>query len=347
MSYENKSILIIQTAFIGDAILTLPLIQSLKVNIPTATIDVVAIPRTKDIFEYHPAVSKVYAYNKHSLDKGMIEFIQLTRQLKTRKYDIAIVPHRSLRSALLAWISGIPERIGFDRSSGKKLLTSVVHYEPSLHEIDRNLVLLRPLGIIQQSGELPKLYPTDEDRSTINDFFTAQQIPQKEQCVAIAPGSIWLTKRWLPERFAHLAGELSKKFIVFLIGAESDRDLCEMIAGSNSRIINCAGEFTLLQSAELIRRCIFIVSNDSAPMHLSVSVGTPVIAIYGATVPEFGFAPRGPFDEIVQINGLSCRPCGIHGGNRCPIKTFDCMRTITVKDVLNKIEFLLQRVGKD
>jgi heptosyltransferase-2 len=99
---------------------------------------------------------------------------------------------------------------------------------------------------------------------------------------------------------------------------------------------------TLLESAELIRRCRVIVSNDSAPAHLASAVGTPVVAIFGATVPRFGFGPRGPGDIVVETEGLFCRPCGIHGGNSCPIKTFECMERILPERVFREV---VLRVG--
>jgi heptosyltransferase-2 len=129
------------------------------------------------------------------------------------------------------------------------------------------------------------------------------------------------------------------------VGGQSDVEICRRIeAHSNpDRVWSFAGELSLLESAELIRRCAVLISNDSAPMHLGVAVRTPVIAIFGATVPEFGFAPHGTHDEIVEVSGLACRPCGIHGGRRCPIGTFDCMLNITPDDVLSQVHRILRQ----
>jgi heptosyltransferase-2 len=161
--------------------------------------------------------------------------------------------------------------------------------------------------------------------------------------VALAPGSVWATKRWPEEYYAALGRLLDDHgFSVVLVGGEDDRELCTRIADTfpGRRALVAAGKLTLLQSAELLRRCRIVVTNDSAPMHLAVAVATPVVAIYGATVPSFGFAPRGPRDRVVEREGLSCRPCGIHGGNSCPIGTFACMLEVQpgqVFSVLNEI----------
>lgn len=341
MNSSKKSFLIIQTAFIGDAILTLPLAEVVRKNVPSATIDVVAIPRTADVFKGHSAIDTVYAFDKKGKDAGVRGFFRFRRQLHEKQYDIALVPHRSLRSAFLARSLNIPMRIGFDRSAGKMFFTHLVAYQPQLHEIDRNLSLLEPLNISIPTNMLPHIEPAPEEREAIDLFLRLNGVQTSTPCVAIAPGSIWATKRWLPERYTQLAQHLAQKYVVFLLGGREDWELCESIKLHSVKIINCAGELTLRQSAEVLRRCKVLISNDSAPMHIAVAVGTPVVAIFGATIPEFGFAPRGPHDVVVEVKNLPCRPCGIHGGMKCPIKTFDCMKGIHVSQVLQHVEAIL------
>ncbi len=341
MTTEFHKILIIQTAFIGDVVLTLPLAQTLKKSFPTSQVDFVAVPKSAQIIEGHPAITKVYQYDKHGKDSGVAGFLRLRRAIAEEKYELALIPHRSLRSALLAWSAGIPQRIGFDRSAGKMLLTKIVRYDSSRHEIDRNLSLLQPLGISIPDNELPHIFLSQNDVAGVDDFLRTQSLESSKIWIALAPGSIWATKRWLPERYAELSSILSKDYQVFLVGGMEDVGLCEFIRAGNPSIINCAGELSVKQSAELIRRCRLLVSNDSAPMHLAVGVGTPVVAIFGATVPEFGFVPRGEHDVVVQAQGLQCRPCAIHGGNSCPIQSFDCMKQITVEQVMTSIKSVL------
>lgn len=345
MEKTPERILIIQTAFIGDAVLTLPLAQAIKNAFPSAHIDVVATPRTAEVFEHHPAITEVYRYDKRKTDAGLSGFLRLERSIRRKVYDLALIPHRSLRSALLAWAAGIPRRIGFDRSAGQFLFTDVVRYESAHHEIERNLSLLEPLEVHVSSEELPRMYPSGNDREAVDAFLAAAKVQNEREFIALAPGSIWKTKRWIPERFGELAAMLEKRFTVFLIGGKEDMELCEGIRQQAPSAINCAGALTVRQSAELLRRCRLVVTNDSAPMHLAVAVGTPVIAIYGATVPEFGFAPRGTFDVVLEKKGLPCRPCGIHGGHSCPIKTFDCMKSISVDTVFSTIGQVLQRTN--
>jgi heptosyltransferase-2 len=163
----------------------------------------------------------------------------------------------------------------------------------------------------------------------------------------MAPGTIWNTKRWPKERFASLAVNFDEAGLeVVLIGGTEDEGICSEIRSlsKSSLVHDASGALTLLQSAELIRRCQLLVCNDSAPMHLATAVGTPVVAIFGATVPAFGFGPTGPFDVVVEVQGLKCRPCSIHGGEKCPIQTFDCMYGISHDRVFRSAMEILSRV---
>lgn len=339
-----RSFLVIQTAFIGDAILTLPLIQVLKKLEPDASVDVVVIPRTAELFGTHQAVQRVLVFDKRGADRGLNGLKRIVGRVQERAYDVALIPHRSLRSSLIARLGKVPIRIGFDRSAGWFLLTDKIRYEPSLHEVERNLSLLSGLGIRWAVRELPQIYPSPNDVGRVDEFLKSSNLADVASLVAIAPGSVWKTKRWLEERYVELAKELVRNNqCVLLIGGKEDEPLCNdvKLQADSPRVTIAAGKLTLLQSAELIRRCRVLVSNDSAPMHLAVAMRTPVVAIFGSTVPEFGFAPYGERDVVIETNGLSCRPCSVHGGHRCPIKTFDCMVNISTQDVLEKVSTLV------
>ena len=345
MAESFNKILVIQTAFIGDAILTLPLIQALKLNYPQSSIDVIVVPRTTEIFAHHPAISNIIQYDKRGSDKGLKGLWRLRTKLSAHNYDLIIVPHRSLRSALLTWLLKPALSIGFDRSAGRWLFKDIVHYNPSFHEIERNLSLLSPLKLPPRAPELPRLYPSNQDAQIIDSILNDNGLNRYANIVAIAPGTIWNTKRWPAERFASLCKQItSENIALVLVGGREDEVLCKevMEIAQATHVFSVAGKLSLLQSAELIRRCNVLISNDSAPMHIAVAVGTPVVAIFGATIPEFGFAPRGPKDVVIETNGLQCRPCSSHGGNMCPIKTFECMLSITPEVVVDKVIPFLQ-----
>lgn len=343
-------ILIIQTAFLGDVILTLPLVQVTKDFFGDATIDIVVTPKAAEICQNHPAIRKIIRYDKRGEDRGVPGFRRMAKQLRNEKYDLVIVPHRSMRSALLAFLSNIPFRIGFTRSAGRFLFSKSIFYDPEMHEIDRNLSLLSGLGINPLPFQLPKLYPSIEDREEVEKKCASLGFDLTKSIVAIAPGTIWNTKRWLKERFAHVARMFEEDgFQIALVGSKDDFSLSEQIKeeSGSGRIFNFAGEFSILQSAYFIGQCALLISNDSAPMHIAVAMETPVAAIFGATVPAFGFSPRGKHDIVVETRGLACRPCSIHGGNKCPIETFECMEKITADKVYLRGKEILKNVSLD
>lgn len=346
---EIKDIVVIQTAFIGDALLTLPLVQIVKKAYPGANVDFVVTPRSSPLFANHPDIRETIPFDKRGEDRGIRGLLCIARRLRSRSYTLALIPHRSLRSAALALRAGVPIRVGFDRSAGRFLLTHTATYRRELHEIQRNLSLLDALSVGGDRRELPRLYPSEEDRRKVDRLLVELEMGHPENLVAIAPGTVWNTKRWLKERFASLAVNFDDAGLeTVLIGGREDETLCSDIRtlSGSSRVHNVAGMLSLLQSAELIRRCRILVCNDSAPMHFALAVGTPVLAIFGATVPAFGFGPVGPFDVVVETQGLKCRPCSIHGGDKCPIKTFDCMKDISYERVFGNAMDVLARVSQ-
>lgn len=339
-----RRVLVLQTAFLGDVILTLPLLQMTKSLFPEAEVDFLAIPAAKDILETIPDIRHLIIYDKHGKDKGAANLFRQMKQLRENRYDLALVPHRSIRSAALVSGANIPVRIGFDRSAGRFLLNRIIAYPYNIHEINRNLHLLAPFGVDVTKKVFPRLYFTTEDYQAVNKWLKDEGIAPSDMLIAIAPGSVWATKRWLPEYFAQTADSLAGKgYKVVLIGGPGDAEVAEAVAGlADAKIYNAAGRFNLRESALLIQHSQLLITNDSAPMHLSVSVGTPVLAIFGPTVPRFGFYPYGDRDRVAEIENLACRPCAKHGGNKCPIGTFDCMKQLLPAKILQDVQEILR-----
>ena len=336
----TERILIIQTAFPGDVILTLPLLQVLKKNYPESKskIDFLCIPVTSVLLKNNPYVNEVIVYDKRKSDSK--DFMSLIRSLKSKKYDLIISPHRSFRSALISKLASAKKTISFDRSSMSFLYDEKVIYDKVIHEILRNLSLLKPLGIKTDKIIRPELFIGKEESDAADKFFLESGIKQNDRIICIAPGSVWFTKRFPKEKFVKVCDLLQNTGSkIILTGGESDKDLTGYIFSNseNKNITNAAGKFSILGSAELIRRSSLLITNDSAPLHIADAVETKVIAIFGATIPGFGFYPYGRNDIVIETNGLKCRPCSIHGGNECPVKTFKCMIDIKENSIIESV----------
>jgi heptosyltransferase-2 len=345
--HAPQKILIVQTAFLGDLILTLPLIQRLGEALPGSRITALVIPSTAEVLLNHPAVSDHLIFDKRARDRGLRGLLNMARRLRQERFDLALVPHRSLRSALLAALSGIPRRVGFNTSTGFFLFTDTVMYHRGRHEVQRNLGLLNAIGV--RAVERPaRVYPGENHRRQAQAFLARHEISSRKGLIGVAPGSVWPTKRWLPEGYASVVRHLRERDgrSVVLFGGVEDRRLCLQIAQrAGQGIPVAAGELSVLSAAALMERCRVVISNDSAAAHLAAAVRCPVVVIFGPTVPEFGFVPLGD-DHLVLQADVDCRPCGIHGGKACPRKTFACMRAITPEKVLQAVRSILDKNGE-
>ena len=330
--------LVIQTAFFGDVVLTTPLLEALAAR--HGPVDVVTTPAAASLVETHPAVRQVIPYDKKGRDRGPGGLLRLARALRAERYEWAYLPHRSLRTALVAWLARIPRRVGF-KDGWPRFYTEARPRPKTGHEVDRLLTLA---GSALTGGAThhatPSLVTTIADRMATEGFLREHGITGR--FVALAPGSIWGTKRW--PYYDELARRLARDVGIVVVGGPEDAGLAQDVVqaveggGGRWRAVNACGSLTLRQSVEVIRRAAVLVTNDSAPLHFAQAVGTVTVAIFGSTVPAFGFGPRGPRDRVVELAGLPCRPCSAHGPPSCPLRHHRCMKSLTVDDVLHAIE---------
>jgi heptosyltransferase-2 len=331
------SSLVIQTSFLGDTVLTTPLLEQLAHRGP---VDVVTTPASRALLEGHPSVRRVIVYDKRGTDRGLFGFLALARLLRAERYDAAYLAQGSPRSALLARVARIPSRVGFTTSAGSWLYTTKVPFRDDLHHAARLLQLSRPNGREPTEDETrPSLVPGDEERAAVTALLRTAGVDDGIRLIALAPGSIWGTKRW--PYYAELARTLSSDGRVVIVGGASDAPLAKEIQAAVPTAVDATGALSLLASAELIGRCAVIDTNDSAPLHLASAVGTPTVAIFGPTVPDFGFGPLSPSRVVVGHESLACRPCDRHGPRRCPLKHFRCMRELSPEMVAERARALL------
>ena len=324
--------LVVQTAFLGDAILTTPLIAELAKRGP---VDVVTTPAAAGVLANNPAIRSLIAYDKHGADSGVSGFLRLAGQLRRTHYDAAYLAQQSARSAALAFASGAPRRVGFAASAGRMFYTHTLEYRRDRHHAER---LLELSG--QPGDARPRLFPGIAERAAVDRLLALHESASDAPLVALAPASVWATKRW--PYYTDLARDLGHEARIVVLGSADDQALAKDVsraAGASS--INAAGALSLLGSAELIRRCAVIVTNDSAPQHLASAMGTATVTIFGPTAPVFGFGPLAPTSQSVGLESLSCRPCNSHGPRKCPLGHWRCMLELSPAQVAQHVRDIL------
>lgn len=339
LKIKPRKILVIQTAYLGDAILSTSVIKPLKKLFPKAEIGILAIPETELIFKYNPYIEKLFLFNKRVFVKKIPSFFRIVYQLRHEKYDMAISLQTSLTSSLMMIVSCIPVRIGFAR---QKMLTHPMNIKKGMPITKRFLLLLKAFS--EQEFPIETNLYWNKNTELKAEKIITECCSQDRKKVGIAPGSIRATKRWPEEYFTELVKKLEAGGIsLFLFGGKEDRALCEeIISKANARAINMAGKLSILESAAMIEKMALLVTNDSAPMHIANAVKTDVVAIFGPTVKKFGFFPYRQSDKVLEVD-LYCRPCSKHGGQRCPEGHFKCMKEIKPDRVVNVVLSQLEK----
>ncbi len=338
---KREKILVVQTAFLGDAILTLPLIQKLKDSFPESLIDVLTIPQSKEIFENSPYVNDLILYDKRK-NKSLRALSSIIKEIRSKKYTRLYSPHRSFRSSLISLMSGIEFRAGFDKAAMSWVYNYRAEYNNFSHEVQRNLRLTG-----QDEENSWKIFPEFiiEEKVFIK---VKSLLPSSEKkVICIAPGSVWPTKRY-PRYDEVIKKLIERDYFVILVGGPDDISLCENLSKNygKTELISLAGKLTVIESVALLMNSNALISNDSAPVHMAMATDTPVIDVYCSTVPDFGFYPYSRFSSVVSYDGLECKPCGIHGHKSCPIKSFDCGYLLEPDIIIHELERLLIRKQK-
>lgn len=328
-------ILIIHTAFIGDIVLSTPLIKKLRDTYPKAEITYLTTPVGASILRNNPYLTHIIEYDKRGEHKGIKGFWAIAKKLKVEAYNMVITPHRYLRSSFLTFLTGAPIRRGYDNSAAAFLYNEKIHYDKNKHEVEKLLSF-----VPKDEGKRYEieLFPTELEREKVDGIL--KNVAKK--IVVVAPGSKWFTKKWPLEYFKQVIVELEKRedVTVVVIGGKEEM-LLNIPLAKNS--IDLRGKTTLLELAEVIRRADIVLTNDSSPIHIaSAFPNVKILALFGPTVEKFGFFPWSKNSEVFQVEGLGCRPCSIHGGDSCPKKHFKCMLDIKPETIIERIEKILE-----
>lgn len=338
---KKSKILIIQTAFLGDVILALPMVQTIKNHLPDTLIDFLCIPATSGVLSNHPAINKVIPYDKKGGDK-IDKFIEALSEIREEEYDIVLTPHRFMRSALLTYYSEAKVRIGFEENALAFLLTNKIKYIKDKHEILRNLELVKQIPDLNYDENKvslkPELYPSTKQREKVRHLI------HKPNLVSFAPCSKWFTKQLPIDKSAEIARKLLfMGYNVALLGGESDTEYCLELENklNDPALVNLCGKTSPLESYEVMTNSKALITVDSAAQHLGSASGIPIVLIYGSTDISFGFYPLTSKYKIAEIDSLECRPCTDHGRDKCPLGHFKCMVDQNANQIIDIMESII------
>ena len=361
-----EPILVIQTAFIGDVLLSIPLFKALKKKFSAHPLHVVCRKPLGEFLRDTGLVDHVWEVNKSNAG----EWQAIVGQLKKINFAQVYSPHQSVRSALLVGKLKSPIKIGYWSWWNFPFFNFRIKRPMELPEVWLTLSLLRDshpelfpeweqfahsLNFHSKSesrftNKIPSWAQKSADRFTTVEGLPAEitaSLQLNLRWVAIAPGSVWATKRWTETGFLSVAKTLSQQgYGLFWVGAQDEESLCQRLSDQLSkqnpqaRSVVTAGKLKLAQTAKLFSQCDLVIANDSGAMHLASVVDVPVVAIFGPTVPEQGYIPWSENARVVQKE-LSCRPCGKHGHRQCPLGTHACMVGLPAEVVMPHVQDLL------
>jgi len=331
---SSKTILIIQTAFIGDTILASHFARAVKEHYPNSKIHFFLRKGNESVIQGLPTIEKTWIWDKQGgKTKNLMKLISELRKIN---FDMVFNLHRHFNSGLVTAMMKSPVKAGFKQNPLSMFYTRKVNHQipdpRGWHEVQRNLELISDYKIVDnQKNYKPELPIQPKNTEKVSKFVT-------DNYFVVAPASVWFTKAFSEHKYRELTGELSKMGKVYFIGAPGDKDLCDRIRKDFPNTENLCGELNLLDSAALMKNARRVFVNDSAPLHLASCVNARTTAIFCSTVPAFGYTPLADDSVVVDVgNTLSCRPCGLHGYKECPLKHFKCSEDIEIRAILNTI----------
>ena len=325
-----QKFLIIQTAFIGDVVLSTALIEKLHSHFPDAHIDFMVRKGNENLLANNPNIKSVLIWDKKK--SKYKNLFQLLKTIRSNKYDKVINVQRYFATGLLTAFSGAKEKIGFDSNPLSFLFTKKIKHElkseSSRHEVDRNNDLIA--SFTDNKLIKPKLYPSQSDFNAIEKYHNSPYI-------TVSPTSVWFTKQFPKEKWISFINNVEEKYTIYLLGGPDNKKECEYIrhAIKHKNVHTLTGELSFLQSAALMKSATMNFANDSAPVHFASAMNAPITTIFCSTIPAFGYGPLSDKSYIVETEKeLACRPCGSHGKKECPAKHFNCGNQIEVNNLI-------------
>ncbi len=336
-----QRILVTRMKFIGDIVLTTPVIHSLRAAFPDAFLAYMGDAGAVSLLQENPHLNEIIPFDFSR--PTHLEQPRVAWSLRRLQFDWVIDLFGNPRSALLTFITGASVRVGLERAGRGRLYTIQVKDDGRPKTaVEFHLQFLRALGV-QPSTRRPELFLSKAERAE-----AAARIQTDSPVVAIHPGATWPAKRWFPERFARVAGELQNRHgvKVLLTGGPGDAEVLEGVRSLITPEPMVIQNPTLRQLAALYAHAGAVVSNDAGPMHIAAAVGTPTIGIFGPGEEDIWF-PYDPEDGHRAVRqDVPCHPCHLDFCNRTGDGYMECMRRITVQEIVAAVIAALHHHGR-
>ncbi|MBN1688201.1 MAG: lipopolysaccharide heptosyltransferase II [Candidatus Omnitrophica bacterium] len=328
-------ILIVMKNWLGDILFQIPALEAIQKRYPEAEIVCMAPLRCSEILKGHPAIDRVIVFDEKKEHRSIFSRMRFLSALRKEKWDKGFLFHRSRTRAILLWLAGVKERIGYQAKRRFFLTHAITEPEGLIHQTDYFLELLRRAGFTDLPDERYCFCFTDEDQESGKRFLQEHQL---HRFICFHLGANWEPKRWPPAHFAHLADLIAEKWglRVVLTGTGQDEILLQefMKHIKKAGIVSLVGKTNLGELGAIFQQALFVVSGDSGPMHIASGVGTRVVALFGPTDPSIT-GPRGIGESAV----LSYVPEGYQVpwyGKKIPKGGW--LSNITPEQVINEIE---------
>ncbi|MGD8535121.1 MAG: glycosyltransferase family 9 protein [Candidatus Aminicenantes bacterium] len=337
-----RSVLIISLKRVGDVILSLPAFRAIKESLPKSQVTVFADAYTKDILERIPYIDAVVPYEK---DSSFLKKAKQVRKLSYNSFDLAVdlTCDYTFEGALWTWLSGAKFRVGYDTwKRGLLFHRPVTPPKEVIHAIDEILNVVQSIGLETKDKSL-KISASKEATDTVKKFLQDNKVKSDTLLIGIHPGGYYPTQRWLTERFAGVADKLIEKYNarIVLIGGPKEEGIIQQITTHMAHSPLVFINEPLGDLLALLQSCHLLICNNSGPLHMATALGTLTVSTMGPTLPERWW-PQGE-EDIVIHKDLPCMPCN---EGHCRLKTLECMKLITVEDMLDAAETQISKIKK-
>ena len=333
-----ESILVIRLYFIGDVLLSTPVIEALGRRFPDARLTVLVKKRCADILTGNPYVDEVMVYDNVDHYHSPLWIWRLARELRRRRFSLSVDLTGDQRSSWMVLAADPAFRVGVNHAGMGFLLDRRRPYRATGHVVDHLLTTVESLDV-RSSTPAPRMYLMDEERAAAGALLADVGVDAGAGVLALSPGANWPFRRWRPERFGELAA-LAREHLGLasvVLGSSDDAGLAEaVVASSSGAAVSLAGRTSPRGLAAVLEEARAFVGSDSGPMHIAAAVGTPVIGLFGPNTPEH-FGPRGAPSRVLWKK-FACSPCS---QKKCVRPNGTCMDAITVGEVRHALESLL------